>query len=81
MEEKGFRQLRCHSCNVLLKFPVTEKVYGKRVTVPCPRCKASNRVLVPVPPKPASTNCNPFDLSPAEIEYMDILLNFFSTKK
>lgn len=48
MDEKGFRTVQC-SCKAKLKFPVSEKNYGKTVKINCPRCETVSQVHIPVP--------------------------------
>ncbi len=47
--EKGFRTFKCHGCPATLKFPVSEKDYGKTKIVRCPKCRVMARIEIPYP--------------------------------
>ncbi len=48
--EKGFRQIQCPECKKRLKFPITEKQYGQKLNIKCPKCNTISSVFIPVPP-------------------------------
>jgi DNA-directed RNA polymerase subunit RPC12/RpoP len=52
--EKGFRMVQCSGCPAKLRFPVSEKDYGTKRTIRCPKCGFEGRVFVPHP-APEST--------------------------
>ncbi len=73
--EKGFREAECPGCKSRLKFPVSEKDYGKMIKVRCPRCRSIYRCMIPVPPQEKPAQKKEPSRPPSAVEQLEEIKN------